>query len=154
MARVVFMCGPAGSGKSTIARRLEAEGMARLSFDQEAWDRGIRNMPLSEDVHRDVEESLRRRLLELIGDEHDVVLDFSFWSRAMRDDWRRVLEPHGIVPETFYIATDRATCLARVAARTSAHGDEFTLAAVTAAAYFDHFEPPTPDEGPLTSFVT
>ncbi|MVT24894.1 AAA family ATPase [Nesterenkonia alkaliphila] len=148
------MCGPAGSGKSTTARRLEADGMVRLSFDQEAWDRGIRHMPLLEDAHRDVEDHLRRRLLDLIGEERDVVLDFSFWSRAMRDDWRRLLEPYGIVPETIYIWADRATCLERVAARTHAHGDDFALNADTAAAYFDHFEPPTSDEGPVKMVVS
>lgn len=42
------MCGPAGSGKSTVARRLEAGGMTRLSYDQEAWNRGLRDMPLSD----------------------------------------------------------------------------------------------------------
>jgi hypothetical protein len=29
MSRVIFMCGPAGSGKSTVARRLEGKGMVR-----------------------------------------------------------------------------------------------------------------------------
>jgi gluconate kinase len=41
MGRVIFMCGPAGSGKSTVARQYEHQGMVRLSFDQEAWSRGI-----------------------------------------------------------------------------------------------------------------
>jgi shikimate kinase len=36
VARVIFMCGPAGSGKSTAARQYERQGMTRLSFDQEA----------------------------------------------------------------------------------------------------------------------
>ncbi|MGP9503604.1 AAA family ATPase [Specibacter sp. AOP5-B1-6] len=148
------MCGPAGSEKSTMACRLEADGMVRLSFDQEAWDRGIRHMPLSDDAHRDVEDHLRRRLFELIGEERDAVLDFSFWSRAMRDDWRRLLEPHGIVPETMYLATDRTTCLERVAARAHAHGDDFALNPETAAAYFDHFEPPSSDGGPMKLVVT
>lgn len=137
-----------------MARRLEAEGMVRLSFDQEAWDRGIRRMPLLEDAHRDLENHLRHRLLELIGDERDVVLDFSFWSRAMRDSWRRLLVPYEIVPETIYVWADRATCLKRVAARTHAHGDDFALNAETAAAYFDHFEPPTSDEGPVKLVVS
>lgn len=123
--------------------------MVRLSFDQEAWDRGIRQMPLPEDAHRDVDHHLRRRLLELLGEDRDVVLDFSFWSRAMRDEWRRLVEPHGIVPETLYVATDRVTCLARVAARGHAHGDDFAVDPATAAAYFDHFEPPTSEEGPV-----
>lgn len=46
MPQVVFMCGPAGSGESTVARLLEAQGRTRLSYDQEAWNRGLRVMPL------------------------------------------------------------------------------------------------------------
>ncbi|WP_396327805.1 AAA family ATPase [Jatrophihabitans lederbergiae] len=34
------MCGPSGSGKSTYARRLESEGMIRLSFDVECGSEG------------------------------------------------------------------------------------------------------------------
>ena len=100
MARVIFMCGPAGSGKSTVARQYERQGMTRLSFDQEAWSRGITTMPLSEDVHRDIEGVLRARLLDLVRAGADVVLDFSFWSRCMRDEYRELLRPFGVVPET------------------------------------------------------
>ena len=143
------MCGPAGSGKSTIARRLEAEGFVRLSFDQETWNRGIRHMPLDKEDHRDIDARLRKRLLDLVADGCDVVLDFSFWSRAMRESWRRTLEPRGVVPETIYLATERATCLGRVAARRRTHGDDFALDEETAAIYFYHFEPPTLAEGPV-----
>jgi predicted kinase len=150
MRRVIFMCGPAGSGKSTVARHYERQGMTRLSFDQEAWSRGITAMPLPDDVHRDIERVLRARLVELVRAGADVVLDFSFWSRAKRDEYREFLKPFGVVPETVYLATDRATVLQRVSARSAQHGDDFQLAAELAARYFDHFEPPTADEGPMT----
>jgi hypothetical protein len=88
MGRVIFMCGPAGSEKSTVARQYERQGMIRLSFDQEAWSRGITTMPLPD--------------------------------------------------------------LRRIAARAAAGGDDFQLSTELAAAYFDHFEVPTPAEGPLT----
>ena len=71
MSRVIMMCGPAGAGKSTIARRLQAAGAVRLSLDEEAWERGE-------------------------------------------------------------------------------HADDFVLTEDLAAEYFDHFEVPTPEEGPLT----
>lgn len=45
VGRVIFMCGSAGSGKSTGTRRYEREGMTRLSLDQEAWARGVTAMP-------------------------------------------------------------------------------------------------------------
>ena len=150
MGRVIFMCGPAGSGKSTAARRYERQGMTRLSFDQEAWSRGITTMPLSPGVHRDIEDVLRARLVELVRAGADVVVDFSFWSRAMREEYRGLLRPLGAVPETVNLATDRATVLRRIAARAAGNGDDFAISAELAAFYFDHFEPPTADEGPLT----
>ena len=150
MGRVVFMCGPAGSGKSTVAREYERQGMVRLSFDQEAWSRGIAAMPLAEDVRDEIESSLRTRLVDLVRTGSDVVLDYSFWSRRMRDEYRALLRPLGVVPETVYLATDRATVLQRISARAARDGDDFGLSPELAAAYFDHFEVPTADEGPLT----
>jgi predicted kinase len=150
MARVIFMCGPAGSGKSTVARQYEQQGMIRLSFDQEAWSRGITTMPLPQDVHRDIKHALRTRLVDLVRAGSDVVLDFSFWSRSMRDDYRELLRPLGVVPETVYLATDRAVVLRRIRARAARDGDDFTLSTELAAIYFDHFEVPTTAEGPLT----
>jgi hypothetical protein len=144
------MCGPAGSGKSTVARQLEQQGMTRLSFDQEAWSRGITTMPLPEDVHREIEHVLRGRLTDLVRAGSNVVLDFSFWSRRMRDEYRDFLRPFGVVPETVYLATDRATVLQRIAARAAGDGDDFKLSTDLAAFYFDHFEIPSTAEGPLT----
>lgn len=150
MGRVIFMCGPAGSGKSTVARRYERQGMIRLSFDQEAWSRGVTAMPLAQDVRRDIENALRQRLAALVRAGADVVLDFSFWSRRMRDEYREFLRPLGVVPETVYLATDRATVLQRVADRAARDGDDFQLSPQLAAFYYDHFEVPTTAEGPLT----
>jgi len=124
--------------------------MTRLSFDQEAWSRGITVMPLPREVHRDIEGVLRARLLHLVRAGADVVLDFSFWSRAMRDEYRELLKPLGVVPETVYLATDRATVMRRINARAARDGDDFKVAAELAAFYFDHFEVPTEAEGPLT----
>lgn len=149
MPRVVFMCGPAGSGKSTAARELEAGGLVRLSFDDAAWARGLRTMPLSKQAHAEIEQDLQRRLVGLVQDGHDVVLDLSFWSREMRERYRRLLAPLGVTPETTYLQTPREVALARVRARRAAHGDDYRLADHVAAAYFDQFEPPTADEGPL-----
>ncbi|KAE8764822.1 AAA family ATPase [Georgenia thermotolerans] len=144
------MCGPAGAGKTTYARRLECEGMTRLSFDVETWQHGMATMPLPPDVRDEIEAGLRVRLLELVAAGADVVLDFSFWSRRMRDDYRTLLAPTGVVPETVYLATDRATVLSRVRNRRGSHPDDVVLTEELAAGYFDGFEPPTADEGPLT----
>ena len=124
--------------------------MVRLSFDVEMWHRGISTVPLPPDVRDEIEAGLRARLLELVAVGRDVVLDFSFWSRRMRDDYRTLLEPTGVVPETVYLATDRDTVLDRMRSRRGSHPDDYVLPAELAAQHFDHFEPPTAEEGTLT----
>lgn len=150
MTRVVLMCGPAGSGKTTYARRLEAQGLVRLSLDQAAWAAGHRVQPLPEPVRAALEDDVRRRLVELVAQGRDVVVDLSFWSRRMRDAYRELLAPSGVVPEVVHLATPREEVLRRVAARQGTTADDVRLDPETAARYHDHFERPTPDEGPLT----
>lgn len=144
------MCGPAGSGKSTLARRFEADGMVRLSVDVEAWARGHRTMPLPEAARAEIVAVLEQRLLMSVQEGQDVVLDLSFWSREMRDHWRALLLPAGITPEIVQVVASRETALARMEARAAGHGDDFRLPPALAAAYFDHFELPTADEGPIS----
>lgn len=146
MSRVVFMCGPAGSGKSRYAMQLAEQGFVRLSIDVEAWQRGFRRMPIPDDVERAIEEELWRRLVTLVGTGRDVVLDFSLWSRQMRDQWRAAVAPTGIVPEIVYVVTDRQTSCERAATRTNGP-DGFSLTRELAQRYFEGFEPPEPDEG-------
>lgn len=149
--RVVMMCGPAGSGKSSYARRLEADGMVRLSFDVETWARGYTvDNPAPRPVLRQIEAELQQRLLGLVTGGEDVVLDFSFATRAIRDAYRELLAPVGVVPETVFMATDRDTVLQRVRDRRDEHADDLHLDDDLVLRYFDAFEMPTPDEGPLT----
>src|SRR5260370_25444420 len=101
---------------------MEQKGMTWLSFDQEARSRGITAMPLPDDAHRDIEHLLRARLANLVRAGSGAVLDFSFWSRHMRDEYRQFLRPFGVVPETVDPATDRATVLRRIAARAAGDG--------------------------------
>lgn len=122
--------------------------MVRLSIDAEIWKRG--HSADSEEVRSEIEVDLRDRLVRLVSAGQDVVLDFSFWSCRMRADYRGLLRPMGVVPETVYLATDRKTVLERVQARRGSHPDDVVLTEDVAARYFDHFEVPTADEGPLT----
>lgn len=150
MSRVLFLCGPSGSGKTTYARGLEQRGMVRLSFDVEAWHRGVSASAAPQHELQEVDRALRARLLALVGAGRDVVVDLSFSTRAVREDYRRLLLPVGILPETVFFATDRETVLARMRARRGEHADSVVLTPEAAARHFDDFERPTPEEGPLT----
>lgn len=124
--------------------------MTRLSFDEEAWQMGLRTMPLLTETQRKIETALQDCLVALVESGQDVVLDFSFWSLRMREEYRRLLRPLGVEPETIYLATPREVALARLRYRAARHPNDFALGEEVAAQYFDQFEVPTEDEGPLT----
>ncbi|MFD7871427.1 AAA family ATPase [Microbacterium sp. NPDC059771] len=87
------MCGPAGSGKSTYARGLEARGYVRVSFDGEAWALGHRTHPIGDDARQVVNGTLQDKLVDCVKQGKGVVVDSSFWSRASRDEFRRLCAP-------------------------------------------------------------
>jgi GrpB-like predicted nucleotidyltransferase (UPF0157 family) len=118
-------------------------------MDVEFWRLGIVS-PIPMEQHDRVEADLKVRLLGLLAAGRDVVLDFSFWSRAMREDYRALLAPLGIIPTTLYFEVDRETIMERLRTRRGLHADDMVLSEELAASHFDRFEPPTPEEGPLT----
>lgn len=99
-ALVVMMCGVAGSGKTTFSKGLENEGFVRLSIDEEIWATKGRygvDFPIEkiEEYKKEAEETLRSRLIGLIRQKQEVVIDFSFWDRARRDRYKKLIEDSG-----------------------------------------------------------
>ena len=84
-SKVILMCGPAGSGKSTLAIKFESTGMTILSYDEESFKRGLNEHPLHQEVLEDIKTYLDEKLISLIMQNIDIVLDYSFWSREMRN---------------------------------------------------------------------
>ncbi|WP_313556349.1 AAA family ATPase [Miniimonas arenae] len=149
MPRVVLMCGISGSGKSTAARTLVDQGWVRLSTDDAAWRRGVRTFPVSAALAEELEGEQRTALLDLVRAGRDVVVDAPFATRALRSEYRALLEAVGVTPEVWFVVVDAEVAVRRLAGRGSAGPDDVRVAEDAARALVAGFEPPTTAEGPL-----
>lgn len=152
-ARVVLTCGVAGSGKTTYSKQLELQGYVRLSIDEEVWKRreaGILS-PASDIrlVSMSIEEDLRARLVDLVRQGKDVVVDFSFWARSSRDNYRRIVAENGGVTEFVYFRMPPDLLRERGGRRDGSEANSVFVDAATLDRYITHFEEPTEDEHPI-----
>jgi predicted kinase len=96
----VMMCGVAGSGKTTYAQQLEQRGFVRLSIDEEIWATNGRygiDYPIEmyEQLKVDAELKLHNELVKLLNEKRNVVIDFSFWQRKRRNEYKKLIEDEG-----------------------------------------------------------
>jgi predicted kinase len=141
-----IICGLPGSGKTRLARRLEAEHEAlRLTPDEwmsrivgDGWDHQRR-----EQVEA-VMTDLARRVLEL---RRDVVLDFGCWTRLERDRLRALARSTGAQPETHYCVAPPVELQRRLSERNRAPPPHtFLVTPEQVAEMYPHFEAQAPDE--------
>ena len=89
MSHVIMMCGVCGSGKTTYSKAREKEGYIRLSIDEEMWNQfGRKGIDFPDEQYEDLSEkaesSLREKLLTLMKEGQNAVIDFSFWEKENR----------------------------------------------------------------------
>jgi predicted kinase len=137
------MCGMVGSGKTTYALRL-----ARLSVDEYIWRKyGVFGVDFDEPqwigYQAEAEADLKDRLVAHIRAGEDVIVDFSFWNRAMRDEYKRLVESAGGRWELHYMKVDPAVLPARLAnRRLQGDANAFPIADEMLARFIEGFEHP------------
>lgn len=149
-ALVVATCAVAGSGKTTFARRLEAEGYVRLSVDQVVWQRfgayGV-DYPAQryEELSAIARDVVRGRLVALVTGGVDVVLDLSLWRRGDREHYRALVEGAGGRWCLVHLAVPADELRARLAERAARRDADaaFEITAGRLACYLDGFQTPT-----------
>lgn len=151
------MVGLPGSGKTTWARELEREyGALRLTADE--WHVALYGNDIHDDStaadwathnarHATIETLLWETGARMLTLGVDVILDFGFWTRRERDEFRaraRDLGAHCHVHFTEVSATLLAERIAKRNARLPA--GTFHIPAASLQHWMLQFEPPTADE--------
>lgn len=100
---VVMTCGNSGSGKSTLAKTIAATfpSFIRFSIDHYVFEHhGVHGKDFPPDMYEthqeEAETALKEQLREVLAARsRDVVLDYSFWSKARRDEYRAIIDNDG-----------------------------------------------------------
>ena len=151
-----MMCGVAGSGKTTYAQKLERAGYIRLSIDEEMWRRFGRygvDYPEAQypEYSAQAEEHLKSELVSVLRRGSDVVVDFSFWQRATRDAYKRLIEGAGAAWRLIYLKVPEEVLRSRLRSRAGRFDANaaFPITEAILASYLAGFEEPM-DEGQET----
>jgi predicted kinase len=153
-ARLILMAGLPGSGKTTVARELEAQGFLRACPDERVFEqhghygrdfpRGsykIRERPILTEVAAEVRTALAAG--------RDVVLDHGLWTRDERQEWREVGEDAGAAVTLVYLPASHDELWERIKERNASTFDDPNAMYFSQEDLLRHgarFEPPTTDE--------
>lgn len=150
MATLHLMVGLPCSGKTTLAKKLEQERSAlRLTPDE--WQVALFGQDAEEPEH-DARHSLIEALLWKIAGRAlelgtNVILDFGFWAREEREDYRWRAKQLGAGSEVHYLDVPEEELLRRLEKRNSLPSQgSFLISEEAMKPWIASFQKPTPDE--------
>ena len=144
------MVGLPFSGKTTLARKLEREFSAlRLTTDE--WHVRLFGQDAREPEH-DARHSLIEAMLWSVASRAlelgtNVILDFGFWAREEREDFRLRAKMLGASSEVHFLDVSEEELLRRLEVRNSQPSQEyFYISAEMIKPWIVFFQRPTADE--------
>jgi hypothetical protein len=142
--RLVLMCGLPGSGKTTVARRLEQEmPSVRLCPDEELAKEGF--SLFDEEARSLIEQRQWGHAQDLLSAGTSVILENGFWDREERDEKRLRAREIGADVELCYLAVPLGELERRIAVRNREPGS-VVLTVAMLRDWQRRFEAPTQAE--------
>ena len=150
MATLHLMVGLPCSGKTTLARQLEKELPAlRLSPDE--WQLRLFGQDVEDPAHSTRHDLIEAMLWELAARllvlGTNVILEFGFWAREEREDFRSRAKQLGASSEVHFLDVPEEELLRRLAQRNSLPSQgTFQITVERMQPWIGLFQEPTPDE--------
>jgi predicted kinase len=138
MATLFMLCGLPGSGKTSLARRLEARGALALSLDDWMVARGA-----DDELSAEVAQEQWQTAAAALQAGRDVVLDWGFDSRQERDEIRARAAEIGAEARLLFLDLPKPELYRRLAMR-----EWPSVSAEDLDRWSGEFEVPAPDENP------
>lgn len=150
MATLHLMVGLPCAGKTTLARKLEYERSAlRLTPDE--WQLRLFGQDAEAPEH-DARHSLIEAMLWEVASralvlETNVILDFGFWAREEREDYRARARQLGASSEVHFLDVPEQELLRRLVRRNAQPASlSFYITEAMMKPWIGLFQKPTPDE--------
>jgi len=146
MATLHMICGLPGSGKTTLAKQLEAELPALRMAPDEWLARIIGNG--YDRARREVVEAIQMEIaVNALRLGIDVIVENGFWLRSEREAIRLTAKNAGASVKLYYLDVPRDELLARLRKRNdSLPPNTFRVDEAQVDLWSKWIEPPTPDE--------
>jgi predicted kinase len=145
MTTLHLMVGLPCSGKTTLARKLEQQHAA-LRFTPDEWQLRLFGQDATDPQH-DARHSTIERLQWEVAERAlalgiDVILDFGFWAREEREDFRARAKRLGASSELHFLDVPGDELLRRLARRNAQPGVAFQIPEAMMKPWIDSFEKP------------
>jgi predicted kinase len=157
MTTLHLMVGLPGSGKTTLARQLETRYSAlRLTVDE--WHVRLFGNDVRDDSddadfaahnarHAAIEALLWETAARVLVLGDDVILDFGFWTRSERDQFRAKARDLGVGFRIHFVDVSDQVLLERIRTRNAnLPPGTFYIPETKLQEWMRVFEPPSPDE--------